>query len=53
MVVKHGLVIGFVRLAIAMDRSIRRASADDDGERRALYLQRARLFAEGATGFGR
>src|SRR5262245_32689576 len=32
MVVKHALVIGFVALAIAMDRSIRRAAADEDGQ---------------------
>jgi uncharacterized membrane protein len=52
MLVKHALVVGFVVLAIAMDRSIRRAAADENGDGRALYLRRARLLAEGATGLG-
>ena len=52
MLVKHGVVIAFVALAVAVDLLIRRIARTPDDERRAHDLRWLGLGAEGATGLG-
>jgi uncharacterized membrane protein len=52
MLVKHVLVIGFVVLAVMVDRFIRRIAEATDENARASALRRLALSAEGATGLG-
>jgi uncharacterized membrane protein len=52
MLAKHVLVIGFVALAIAVDRLVRRIARTSDAGRRQRDLRWVGLLAEAATALG-
>jgi uncharacterized membrane protein len=52
MLVKHGLVVGFVIVAIAVDRLIGRAAEASTDDERRTAVSRVRLGAEAATALG-
>ncbi len=52
MLVKHGCVIGFVALAVAVDLLVRRIARTSDPKRRARDLRWLGFGAEAATGLG-
>jgi uncharacterized membrane protein len=52
MLVKHGLVVAFVIVAIGVDRLIRRAAEASTDDERRTAVSRIRLGAEAATALG-
>ena len=52
MLVKHGMVIAFIALAVAVDLLVRRVARTTDAGQRQRDLRWLRYGAEGATGLG-